>query len=111
MIKVDTLFVGDSTDGPVEELIPITSLDQITRLFGYYTYEYTTISSGQTSYTLGAIPWANEVTPLKEDSDGTLIPQRLFEFSVSGQILTWTSLGYSTQVVFRYPKVPGNTSI
>lgn len=111
MIRVNCLFVGDATDGPVEELIPITSLDSAWRLFGGYKYEYTNITSGQSSYTLSAIPWAGEVTPLQIDSDGSLIPQRLFEFSVSGQVLTWTPIGTASQVVFRYPSVPGSTSV
>jgi hypothetical protein len=111
MNRINLLFVGDATDGPVEELVPIDSLDSAWRLFGGYQYEYTTISSGQTSYTLGATPWGREVTPLQIDSDGSLIPLRLFEFSINGSTLTWTSLGYSIAAVFRYPAVPGGTSL
>jgi hypothetical protein len=111
MIRINLLFVGDATDGPVEELVPIDSLDAAWRLFGGYRYSSTTLSSGQTSYDLPATPWGNEVTPLQTDSDGSLIPLRLFEFAVSGSHLTWTSLGYSTAAVFRYPEVPGSTSL
>lgn len=111
MTRINLLFVGDATDGPTEEFIPIDSLDAAWRLFGGYKYEYTTVSSGQTTYTLGATPWGNEVTPLQVDSDGSLVPQRLFEFSVSGSVLTWTSLGYSSDVVFRYSSVPGSSSL
>lgn len=111
MIRINLLLVGDATDGPTEELIPITSLDSAWRLLGGYNYEYTSITSGQSTYTLGQPPWGGEVTPLQTDSDGSLIPFRLFEFSTSGSVLTWTPLGSSGSVVFRYPAVPGPTSL
>lgn len=111
MIRINLLFVGDATDGPTEELVPVDSLDSAWRLFGGYQYEYASISSGQTSHTLGNTPWGGEVTPLQIDSDGSLIPLRLFEFAISGAILSWTSLGYSTSAVFRYSVQPGSTSL
>jgi hypothetical protein len=111
MQRIDLLLVGDATDGPVEEIIPIDSLDEAWRLFGGYQYEYTSIASGSTGYTLSTTPWANEVTPLKEDSDGFLIPQRLFEFTVDGASLSWTSPGASSNVIFRISQEPGATSL
>src|SRR5581483_2336293 len=111
MIRINLLLVGDATDGPTEELIPLDSLDAAFRLLGGYNYEYASITSGQSTYTLGQIPWGGEVTPLQADSDGSLIPFRLFEFSSNGAVLTWTPLGTSGSVVFRYPAIPGPTSL
>ena len=112
MIKVDLLIVGDALDGPVEEITRVASLDKFLRMFGGYYYEETAIASGTTGYTLSNTPWADSVLPLQYDSDGSLIAKRLFEFAVNGTSLTFTKSGAaSSTVVFRYPVIPGSTSL
>jgi hypothetical protein len=112
MIKVDLLLVGDALDGPVDEITRVDSLDKFLRMFGGYYYEETAISSGTTGYTLSNTPWADSVLPLQYDSDGSLIAKRLFELSVNGTSLTFTRSGSpSSTVVFRYPVIPGTTSL
>lgn len=112
MTRIDVLFVGDATDGPVEEFIPVDSLDQAFRLYGGYVYEQTTIASGSTGYNVSVAPWANQVLPMEPGPlDGALIPLRLFEFAVSGSVLSWTAPGEAEAVTFRITPVPGPTSL
>jgi hypothetical protein len=111
MLNVNTLYVGDAQDGPIEEIVAVRSLDQIFRLFGGYHYERVVVTSGDTSYTLSVTPWANEVQPLQFDADGFLIPKRLFEFTVSGSVLSWTKLGESATVLFRATLEPKDHSL
>lgn len=125
MRQIDLLIVGDALDGPIEEPVQITYLEEALQLFGGYAYEQAAITSGTTSYTLSNTPWGDQVVPLELDSDGLLIPKRLFEFSVSGNVLTWNRSGdfaatadpdtgtpsYSGLVFFRVLLQPGNTSL
>lgn len=111
MQKVDVLFVGTATDGPTEELIPVDSLERMLRLFGAYHYERVTITSGATGHTLSFVPWGGEVMPLHEDGNGFLVPKYLYEFSVAGSGLTWTSMGTGSTVIFRGMRVPGGTDL
>lgn len=111
MRNISVLLIGDAKDGPVEEEIRIDSLDQAFRLFGGYHYETVTVASGSTGYTLSVTPWANEVLPLREDADGFLVPERLFEFSVSGSVLRWTKPGEQKTITFRVTLEPGPTSL
>jgi hypothetical protein len=112
MTRIDVLYVGDATDGPVEEFIPVDSLDQAFRLYGGYIYEQTTISSGSTGYHVSVAPWANQVLPMQAGPlDGSLIPLRLFEFAASGTALSWNAPGQSQRVAFRITAEPGSTSL
>jgi hypothetical protein len=110
-MPIDLLIVGDAFDGPSEEIREITSLDQAFRLYGGYQYESVAVTSGQTGYTLSVTPWADECSPFREDSDGVLIPRRLFEFTVSGSVLSWTKLGSAATIIFRATREPGPTSL
>jgi hypothetical protein len=113
VLNVPLLIVGDATDGPVEEIVPIQTLDQATRLYGGYTYERTVVTSGTTGYTLSVLPWAGQVVPMREDSDGFLIPTSLFEFAVNGTQLSWTQSGQlaSGRITFQVLAEPGENSV
>jgi hypothetical protein len=118
MLSVDLLLVGDALDGPVEEFVALQTQEQARRLFGGYRYEEITLTSGSTGYTLAHTPWGGVVEPLQYDSDGVLIPLQLFEFTVSGAVLSWTAPGLwwyqgttPSQVVFRSLVEPGETSL
>jgi hypothetical protein len=106
MQSVDLLIVGDAADGPLGEIVPVGSFEECFRLFGGYSYFETTVTSGQAAVTLPAPAWSNALSPLTPDSDGTLLPTRLFEMAVSGAAVTWTPLGESRDVVFRWVTRP-----
>lgn len=111
MTTIDLLLVGDAGDGPLEEILEVESRDEIWRLFGGYSYEQTTLLSGATSYSLARTPWADQVQPLSADSDGTLIPLSLFEFSPSGALLSFSAPGAATPAIFQYVPLPGGRSL
>ncbi len=119
MQAVDLLLVGDALDGPTEEITWIRSLEQGLRLFGGYAYERITLTSTTSGHTLSGEPWGGEVAVLQYDGDGELVPLSLFEFTVSGSVLTWTKPGTTwydsndqpSQVTFRYRVNPSSTSL
>lgn len=112
MTRIDVLYIGDATDGPVEELLPVDSLEAAFRLYGGYVYEQVTITSGSAGYNVSVTPWANQALPMQPGPlDGNLVPLRLFEFAVSGTVLTWNSPGESEAVTFRITRQPGPTSL
>lgn len=113
MLNVPLLLIGDATDGPTEEWVRVESLDQVIRLFGGYIYEQITLASGSTTYTLSGTPWGNDVTSMKVDTDGTLIEQRLYDFAVSGSVLTWSPPGdtITGPIIFRVLEVPSGTAL
>jgi hypothetical protein len=122
MISIDFLLVGDALDGPEGEILELRDLEHAFSVYGGYLYTATTLATGATGYTLPATPWGEEVAPLGLDSDGAYIPKSLFEFSVNGTALTWTRNGdwdryedtdpsVAPDLIFRYPGVPGTTSL
>lgn len=125
MKSVDLLLIGDAYDGPSEELIEVTSLEQAFNIFGAYHYEEVAVTSGATGHTLSIAPWGNNIAAFRKDSDGEFVDKSLFEFSVSGSTLTWNSAGdaspdadpdafspvFSGAVTFRVLREPSNTSL
>ncbi len=117
MIHVPVLLVGDATDGPVEEIVEIDSLEAGLKVFGGYKWTSSAVTSGATGATLSEAAFGNDVTVWTYASDGAVVPRVLHEFSASGTALTWTSQGdsatpdYNATALFKARAVPGDTSL
>jgi len=101
------VLVGLATDGPKNTVVKVESLNQLNKLFGGFYKERFNVSQTATSLTLGYNPWNGPANSLNGKAN------KLYKPTVSGNILTFGSVGGSASAVIdlEYPPYLGQQDL